>query len=196
MPQYKLLLVAIGATLLLGALVTSASAGRLSSSSQTFRAAFPLARFAGAFGTTVCDFTLEGSFHSRTIAKTAGSLIGFVTRVPLGRCEVGSATVLTASLPWHVRYASFAGTLPNISAIATTITGAQVQIREPIFQQVCLASGGTLTSNFVREAGGALRFIMLGGSTPTNCGVNTTVTAQSSDVTVLGSAARVTVTLI
>lgn len=194
----KSFFVAVVAATLLGSLVTAASAGRLSSSSQTFRAPFSLGRITVGFGTTVCDFTLEGSFHSRTLVKTPSNLIGSVTRAPLGRCEVGSATVLTASLPWNIRYVSFAGALPNISAIATEIVGAAIRIREPIFGTLCLGTSETsepLTANFVREGSGELRFIMLGGTFETECG-GARVNAQSTNVTVLNSATRITVTLI
>jgi hypothetical protein len=199
MSSCKRLLSAVGATLLLGALVTTASAGRLSSSSQTFRAPFAMARFSGGFGTAICNLTFEGSFHSRTIAKTAASLIGYVTRAAIGGCETGSATVLTATLPWHIRYGSFTGTLPNITAIATNIVGFAIQIREPVFGITCLGTSTTtepLTANFVREEGGALRFIRLGGRFETNCGGEGAIEAQSTNVTVLGGATRVTVTLI
>src|SRR5215207_2963869 len=93
MKLFKLLLAVAGATVLLGALVSTASATRLASSSQTLRAGFARVNFTGPFGTTECALTLEGSLHSRTITKTIGSLIGLITRAVLGACVRGSATI-------------------------------------------------------------------------------------------------------
>jgi hypothetical protein len=180
----------------LAALTSTATAGRLSSSSQTLRAGFSRLNFAGGFGTMECPLTIEGSLHTRTIAKVAGSLIGFITRAVLGTCTRGSATILTASLPWHVRYASFSGTLPNITQLSTNLTGAQFQIREPAFGITCLASGGTTTGVYNREAGGALTTAVIGGSSPTSCGLSLTLSGTSNSLTVLGAATRITVTLI
>ena len=88
----KLLLATIGAAVLLGALVGSASAGRFSTSSQTWRAAFRTVTFRGGFGDMKCSVTLEGSLHTRTIAKTAGLLIASMTR---SGC-LASSTIVTA----------------------------------------------------------------------------------------------------
>jgi hypothetical protein len=180
----------------LAALTSIASAARISSSSQTLRGTFARMNFAGGFGTTECAVTLEGSLHSRSIAKVAGSLIGFITRIVLGACARGSATILAASLPWHARYASFSGTLPNITSINDTITGSQFQIREPVFGVTCLASGGTITGALTREAGGVITSATAGGRSPTNCGIEGTISGTSSSLTVLGAATRVTTTLI
>jgi len=46
--------------------------------------------------------------------------------------------VLTANLPWHLRYQSFSGALPNISAIAFQIIGFEYRIRETISAIACL----------------------------------------------------------
>jgi hypothetical protein len=186
----------LSAVAILATLTSTATAGRLSASSQTLRATFASVRFASGFGTTECAVTFEGSLHSRTIAKTAGALIGYITRAALGTCSRGSATVLTASLPWHARYSSFSGTLPNIAAIAGAVTGAQVQISEPVFGVTCLMSGGTTTGTLNREAGGVITTAVIGGESPTNCGINGTISGTSSSLTVLGAATRMTVTLI
>lgn len=166
----KLLLAVVGATVLLGALVSTASANHLSSSTQTFRGTWARAEFIGGFGTVSCSLTLEGSLHSRTISKTAGLLMGAVTRASVGPCSAGSATILQASLPWHVRYASFAGTLPTISSITTNVIGSAFQIREPTFGITCLStstaespSTGTYNLN-----SGSVTSVTLGGSIP--CG--------------------------
>src|SRR5215207_6479875 len=154
---------------LLGLLAATASATRLASSSQTIRAGFARLNFTGPWGTTECPLTLEGSFHSRTITKTLGSLAGLITRAILGACLRGSGTILTATLPWHARYQGFAGTLPNINSISADVAGVAWQIREPVFGITCLASGGFPRMTLTREAGGALTTIVASGNSPTNC---------------------------
>jgi hypothetical protein len=195
----KATLVIAAATALLCALVGSASAGRLSISSQTGRATFRELKFTGGFGTTNCPITVEGSFHSRTIAKIANALIGYVTRAILGVCSQGAATILSETLPWHVRYSSFSGTLPAITSIVIRLLGLSFQIREPVFGITCLARGTEVSSSvgtFNREAGGALTTAVSSGRVPTNCGTEGELTGTSSSFTVLGSATRITVTLI
>jgi hypothetical protein len=151
----------------------------------------------GGFGfPSECALTLEGSLHSRTLVKTTGALIGYITRATLGTCSRGSATILSTSLPWHVRYASFSGTLPNITRLNSTFTGFQYQIREPVFGVTCLAAGGVGQLNYTREVGGVLPSAEIGGTFPTNCGIETTVSGISSSLTVLGAATRITATLI
>jgi len=193
----KVLFAVIAATALLATLVATASATRLSSSSSTIRATFARVDFSGGFGTTECALTIEGSFHSRTIAKVAGALTGLITRATLGTpCIRGSATILTASLPWHTRYASFTGTLPNITRINATATGTQWSIREPAFGVTCLASGSTLQGAFNREASGAITGTEVIGNSETSCGIAGNVAGRASTTTVLGAATRITVTLI
>ena len=192
----RALFAVVAATVLLGALAATASAARLSSSSQTIRATFREVRFTGGFGTTSCALTVEGSFHSRTIAKVVGSLTGAITRATLGACAQGSATILTASLPWGTRYESFTGTLPSITSIQAAATGPEFSIREPVFGITCLVAGGTLRGIFNREAGGALTTTAVNGTVATNCGASGTLSGTSNSTTVLGAATRITVTLI
>jgi len=194
----KLLLATIGATVLLGALVGSASARSFSTTSQTLRATFREVRFNGAFGNITCQVTLEGSLHARTIAKTVGSLIGYITAAVLGPCAEGQATILRETLPWHARYLAFTGTLPNIVTIRINVTGASFRIREPL--ATCLATStaeapaiGTFNRNTTT---GALETAEIGGTIPTTCGVNGTFASNRGPVTVLNSTTRITVTLI
>jgi hypothetical protein len=130
----RLFAVALGAALLLGHASTVATAGRLSTSTTTLRVAWgPI--FAHRFGTVICEgLTLSGSFHSRTLAKVRGTLIGNVSAatarpVPCTAGGSGSASLLTERLPWHVAYDSFTGTLPNISGVKLQILGFAVGIR-------------------------------------------------------------------
>lgn len=71
-----------------------------------------------------CPVTLEGSFASRTIAKTLNMLLGRYNRAISGTCTGGSLTILQETLPWHLRYRGFVGRLPNITRIRRRITGA------------------------------------------------------------------------
>ena len=198
----KLLLAVVGATVLLGSLVASASATRLSNSSSTLRATFPTSEFVGAFGTTRCALTLEGSLHSRTITKTAGLLMGYITRATLGTCTAGSATVLTETLPWHVQYASFTGTLPNgILTLVTNVVGSAFRVRETggITCLVRSSAGEPSRGTYNVGAGGLLSSVTLGGRIRTGgeCfGATGELRGTSNSLTVLGGSESITVTLI
>jgi len=196
----RMSLSAIVAILALGAFVSISSAARLSSSSQTFRATWVSRDYAGGFGTVRCPLTLEGSFHSRTIAKVSGALIGSITRAIHNSCGVGRATVLPATLPWHVRYFSFVGSLPTITNLATTITGYAVEVCEPTFGICCLlisTAGQPVSLVFSREtASGELNSATIGGRIACSGGFEIGASGTSNSVTVLGSASRITLTLI
>lgn len=197
----KLAVCVFASTIALAALVGAASANRLSQSSGTWRATWASVEVSGGFGTTGhCSLTLEGSVHSRTITKTAGALIGYITRASAGPCGAGAATVLTATLPWHIRYASFSGTLPNISSTSTTIIGFAFQFTETIFDGLkCLLTSSPtepLWNTYNREAGGAFTSVGLGGTIETTCGIRLTVSGTSAPPTVLGGTTRITLTLI
>jgi hypothetical protein len=80
-----------------------------------------------------CPVTMEGSFHSQTLAKVARTLFGYVTRATVneGACTGGSARVLAESLPWHGQYLAFAGTLPVITRISIRVVGARINTLIP-----------------------------------------------------------------
>lgn len=124
------LLVAVLATVVLSAVTSGASAQRLSLSQRSFRATWssltitPNSEF---FTTGRCPVTLEGSFHSATFTKTAAALVGHVTRALLAACTGASATVSTETLPWHLRYRGFNGSLPTFTGVNANIVGARVQ---------------------------------------------------------------------
>jgi hypothetical protein len=197
----KTLLVLAGATVLLGALVATASAGRLSTSSQELRATFAPLEFSGGFGTTRCPLTLEGSFHQRTTSKAAGSLVGYLTRATAGACSQGSVTVLTETLPWHIRYASFSGTLPNITSVTANIVGSAFRVREP-GGVTCLArstEAEPTSVTFNREASGALTTAVVSGAIRVGAecfGATGTIAGTSNSLTVASATTRITVTLI
>jgi len=191
----KLLLAVVGATVLLGALVSSASAGRLSNSATTNKATWTRMNFAGGFGTVECEVRLEGRFHAATITKTAGSLIGYITAGTVIRCARGGATINAGSLPWHRRYTSFTGTLPNITTINETVTGAEWTIREPTFGITCTVR---------REASSTIGTYALSSGTVTTaevsgesrCGEFAGRLSGSTTNVTEGSGARLTVRLI
>ena len=125
----KSLLATLGAAVLLGSLVSSASARSLSVDNQSLRFTFSSLRFHLPESTVDCPIILEGSLHRRTIPKVSGSLIGYITRAELGICPFGTATILRETLPWHVRYHGFEGVLPNIGSIISHIINASFRIR-------------------------------------------------------------------
>jgi hypothetical protein len=89
----------------------------------------------------ICEVTLEGSFHSRTLSKVCGQLIGYVTtarmRHPctggeawwLNGVEVLEGVTVANTLPWHVQYNSFAGTLPRITRVRIAIVNQSVLVK-------------------------------------------------------------------
>jgi hypothetical protein len=191
----KLLLSVVGATMLLGALVGSASARNLSNSSLTDRAAWTRVTFAGGFGTVDCELVLRGSFHTRTTSKTIGSLIGYYTEANISRCSRGGITVNRASLPWHRRYRGFSGTLPNITTISETVTGSEWRVREP-FGITCtiLAAESSLIFTFGIGAGGTVTSRSASGGN--RCGI---IEGEFSGTTTNvdnGAGVRITITLI
>lgn len=152
-----LLLGTLVAAACLSLAVGSASARRLELSTQAFlmfwASSTPLI-FSEAGGTSVsCPVSLEGSFHSRTVSKTSSALVGYINEAILSECRGGSATALSETLPWHVQYNSFAGTLPNITSVTLTVLTASFRIRtmatclvatsarEPWFVRASVASG-------------------------------------------------------
>jgi hypothetical protein len=128
----KLVLAAVGASVMLGSLVASSASARVfSTDTQSIRALFSEVIFREPLGaSTNCHLTLEGSLHSVTIDKTPGTLIGNITRAVLGPCNgTQTATVLSETLPWNVRYSGFQGRLPEITSLITHVIGAAFRAR-------------------------------------------------------------------
>jgi hypothetical protein len=207
----KLVLAGLAATMLMAFAVGSASAGRLSISNQNLRITWNALEFFGEGGieaTVRCHVTLEGSFHSRTIAKSIGSLLGYVTRAtvsPREQCTGGAATILAATLPWHVTYEGFEGTLPNITGIRLGLKRTAFLVEVGLGTSCLFAEGGvgsTARGTAVREAGGritnllpdeTIRLARVSGTfgCPTSGGFR-----GNSTVAGLGTTTPVTVTLI
>ncbi len=125
--------------LVLFALTATSGARTFQLSETTFRDTFRSLEFIGGSGTINCPVTLEGSFHSSSISKVSESLIGHITRASVsgGSCTGGAVTVLAETLPWHVRYAGFEGTLPEIRKLLLRAIGMSFRV-QPTGSLACL----------------------------------------------------------
>jgi hypothetical protein len=204
----KVWLALVAATAIFGALVGTASARSLSTSSQTIRAVWNPMNFASpSAGVTVrCQVTLEGSLHSRTIGKVVGSLVGYITRATVNACTGGTARVRTETLPWHVQYAGFTGTLPAITSIRTTVVRPAFDITATFFEFInitCTYRTTNVSGTFTRETGGGLTRASVEGRSlapdqgfPCETGELSGETVTTNGLTVLNATTRITVTLI
>jgi hypothetical protein len=195
--------------------ITTASANKLSTSNQLIRLVWPeesRLNFANSAGglEVACAVTVEGSFHGRTIQKTSGLLVGYITRAivgPIANCvktNVTNVQVLTASLPWHLRYDSFTGTLPAIAGIRFQEVGNAILLTG--FGQSCLYKSTASSPAFAianREAGGAITSLRAeeGSSIPLFsggglCPATGAFSGTATRVTVLSETASIRVTLI
>lgn len=167
MKASKLMIAALAAAITLGVVVNGASANRMAGSENHFRVVWGLLTLEAGIGffNVKCPVTVEGSFHSKTISKVAESLMGYVTRVSVNNagCTSGHATVLTATLPWHLRYTSFSGTLPTITTISGKGFLGSGLIEAAGFN--CLYEG-TGAGIINRESGGVVRTVTPSGSVP------------------------------
>ncbi|HEV7774719.1 MAG TPA: hypothetical protein VGO48_15670 [Conexibacter sp.] len=194
----KLLLTIAGATVLLGALVSSAFAGRLSQSANTLNVTFARLDFRGGLGTVECEVILNTTFHTRSINKIPLLLIGYITAASVNGCARGGMTVLRETLPWHVRYSSFAGTLPNITSIQTRTIGESYRVTEPVFGISCLSrttpeQPGIRTYN---AASGAITSATAGGTISCSPGgITGSLSGSTTNVVEVGGA-RLRFTLI
>jgi hypothetical protein len=117
----KLLVVALATSALVAALATAASARNFSITERRIRVVFNPWKYAGTATAVSCRVTLEGSFHCATIAKVLRALIGYISRATMESetCRSVEPTGITGlipqeSLPWHVTYEGFIGTLPRV----------------------------------------------------------------------------------
>jgi hypothetical protein len=199
MKLVKVSLALVGAMVLLGAVVATASARNLSVSSQTLRAAFREVILNGPFGTIACAVTVEGSFHQRTTAKIQATLVGYITSAILGVCSQGTATLLRETLPWHIRYLSFTGTLPNITTLRANVIGSSYRIRET-FGTSCLGISTAAKPAIVSFNRDVVTRVAtsasLGGLVPTDCGVEGGFTSTLGPITAGNNTTRITITLI
>jgi len=184
MRQLRMPLATAVAFALLASLTAPSPARNLSSSETAAGVTFARLEFRGGFGTTRCNVTLTQVLHSRTMPKVLESLMGLITEASVGNCEAGSATILSAALPWHVRYAGFTGELPNVASIFSKLVGLAYRIREPLGIE-CLLTGtasSPATATEMREAGGRVATFVMGGTVPTTCGRNGQLAGISSSI--------------
>lgn len=140
----KLAFAAVAAAALLAVGTASAAASLLSVDHRDFRIVWAEMTITMGVEAVRCRVTLEGTLHSSTIRKTNGALIGHITRaIPANPCAAGALTLLQESLPWHVTYESFNGTLPNPTAVAVRIIGMAMRVDPPGATPACL---GTTTA--------------------------------------------------
>jgi hypothetical protein len=210
----NLLTAALAATTLFAALAaTTASASSFSISNSNIRAVFRPLIFRASEGSTVsCTVTLEGTFHYRTLLKSERTLIGYITRAIAGLPNCRSegistnmrARVLTETLPWHVRYISFAGRLPSVT-IRIRLLHAGIDILGVPLVATCKylpdfdiivggPAGGAInegTGNATVRAEEGRRFPSLTFACP-----EASFSSGATPITVLGAATAIRVTLI
>jgi hypothetical protein len=149
-------LIALTAALVLAIAANAASANRLSTSERNFLIRWSPLTLASTAGSSIrCSVTLDGSFHSSTITKSIGLLIGYINAATIagtsgnGReavCAGGTATVLRETFPWHGQYNGFTGTLPRIAAINFVLIGESARVDpEGSFEPACLMRTETAT---------------------------------------------------
>ncbi len=116
--------------------------GRLSAIARGFS-------FTTSSGVVACDITRTITLH-RMIPKTVGVLAGLVTRVQVSNCTNGTVRVLTESLPWHLQYNSFSGTLPNPGVINFRAVNLSWLVEQMSGLIQCLYSGTVLVGGVIR----------------------------------------------
>jgi len=154
----KPVLVALTAAALLASVVGAASARNFSFTTRNLRAVFTPVTYAEPFNfyNIRCNVTMEGSLHETTAAKVLETLIGYVTRAiashPCAGGESwawngteGALTGNVNSLPWHIRYAGFTGTLPNIATIRINLIRPKFSINNGI----CLGTYQPAVQRFI-----------------------------------------------
>lgn len=145
MRKSRLILVGLAATALLALASAGASARSFSVNERNFELVWnngpaPKTFFTFAFGFHVieCGITLLGSFTGNTIAKERTVAKFRINHVLIESiCQGGEVRYLAETLPWEGFYQSFAGALPNITAINVSIRRVAFRIT-PIGELSCL----------------------------------------------------------
>jgi hypothetical protein len=218
----KLCFTALTAAFLLATAVATSSARNFSVSNQNIRVTWARLDFVGGGRTIECNVTLEGSFHSSTIAKVARTLIGAITRAKVKRpCRGGEAWTanglethprlgrLNNTLPWHITYEAFAGSLPAITDIFLLLSRFRFKIQTGLFGFDCIGLYGNERDNVTGRAtiaGGAITSLaavagrniatLVGQLGNAECPAIGNLVGTSNSVTLLGTTTRITVTLI
>jgi hypothetical protein len=157
--------IAAATVLLLAALATSASARSFSTSERSFRATFAGFQFASSGVRITCRVTLEGSFHTATMAKVANALVGAISRgIVAHPCTSGEAWIDNGTeaqplgsapqkLPFHIQYESFVGSLPEISYIRYFISRLSFVTQATVLGLTCRGRYGRPEDAISVEAG-------------------------------------------
>lgn len=221
MQTLRCLIAAFGAALLLAAATSGASARALSTSNQNLRVTFSRIELGAESVIIRCAATLEGSFHSTTIAKVARSLVGAITKATVKQesCTGGTAasfngveryngTTTPNTLPWHITFELFFGTLPRITRIRILFRFFRFGLIVPF---LCTGQYGAETDNISsevtrEEGGGITRIVPVEGSNTATlvradggiCPASGRMVGgpEGGETFVLGAATRITVTLI
>jgi hypothetical protein len=111
-----------------------------------------------AAGTDVsCQVTLEGSFHSASFAKLPHIKVGNFDRAALAApCTGGTATILTANLPWRLSYEAFVGVLPQIVGARMLIGGLEMRIDPEGILPACLMRTAEAFGEFLLNREGTI----------------------------------------
>jgi hypothetical protein len=129
-----------------------------------------------------------------------GGEVGYVTRAIRGVCTRGSVVILTTELPWFLDYASFTGTLPNITDVRMGISLMGFKLREPFLGAECLSlstPGQPVFMDLTLSAGALTRAELSGEiSTGGECGTVRNAIGGTSAALTSSSGSRITVTLI
>ena len=132
--RYCGILTTVTAALVLALAVTSASADELGMSEDQFDIRWTSLEVVPTAGSIVrCPVTLLGTFHPGDVPKQGGLLIGHVDHAVTrggsgaGECTGGFLTILRSSLPWSVTFASWEGSLPEISRVRLGLLGASLE---------------------------------------------------------------------
>lgn len=199
-----MLIAAVAATALMAIAVGSAAGREFSVDEQNFRVTWRSLEFRDSiFGITIrCPVTIDGSFHSRTIAKVISGLIGYLTRAVVKEesCTGGRAIPSRETLPWHITYEGFTGILPEITSIIQLLRNVTFRLEIPGFVN-CTARAenikGTIETG-VREAGGFWKPDNLtpDGTTRIPCGGFSGSFAGTGRVTRFNSTTRILLRLI
>ena len=132
----KLVLAVLAATALFALAVGNASARTFSTSERNFELIWNSAltgktklEFRSGAGTISCNVTLLGRFNASSIAKEREIAQGRISHGELESCGGGGATIRTETMPWELRYVSFAGRLPSeITGITTNLIRASFRV--------------------------------------------------------------------
>jgi hypothetical protein len=221
----KVTLTGVLAALALASAFSAASARSFSTSNREIRVTWGPLQFGNAFTQIRCHVTLEGSLHNMTIAKVLGSLVGYITRaivnhqscrdalggaadaIPWNGTETSLGVVIGQSLPWHVTYEGFTAPegLPAITGIIVKLRGVKFNLSSAALR--CLATYGSATETVKGTLVRDIPTTVITGLRPGTERIRKTADllgrcpeegefGNTGIVTLLGSTARISITLI